>query len=181
MYSFGVDIFFVDAFNKVKLKSGNKKDEIDNVLTELTSFAQRNNVIICLVAHPTKMQKDQQGLYNAPTLYDVSGSSDFRNQTHDGFCVYRYFGDENTNGYTRFINLKTKMSFQGEIGEGFDFDYHIPTGRYYAKGSEVPTFDMTKPIDQQEKPYSKLNEDLKEFDFSKARDTDFETIEETPF
>lgn len=188
MYSFGVDVFFVDAFNKVKLNSGNKKDEIDNVLTELTSFAQRNNVVICLVAHPTKMQKDQKtGLYTMPTLYDVSGSSDFRNQTHDGFCIYRYFADESGPGYTRFINLKTKMSFQGEIGEGFDFNYDIPTGRYYAKGTENPTFDMTKP--KQKENYSKLNEDLnqmqevKEFDFSKVRneDMDFENDSDCPF
>lgn len=181
MYSFGVDVFFVDAFNKVKLPKGNKKDEIDNVLTELTSFAQRNNVIIFLVAHPTKMQKGDNGLYNVPTLYDVSGSSDFRNQTHDGFVVYRYFDTVNEEGYTRFTNLKTKMSFQGEIGSGFDFSYDIPTGRYYAKGTNAPRFDMTRPKEEQQTVYSQLNEDLKSFDFSKARDTDFEDIEDEPF
>lgn len=156
MYSFGVDVFFIDAFNKVKLPSGNKKDEIDNVLTELTSFAQRNNVIICLVAHPTKMQKREDGLYTMPTLYDVSGSSDFRNQTHDGFCIYRYFDTNEQAGFTRFINLKTKMSFQGEIGASFDFEYHIPTGRYYARGTEPPLFDMTRPkeVEQKEIEYN---------------------------
>jgi twinkle protein len=51
------------------------------------------NVIIILVAHPIKMQKGDNGLYNSPSLYDASGSSDFRNQTHDGFSVYRFFGD----------------------------------------------------------------------------------------
>ena len=151
MYSFGVDVFFVDAFNKVKLPSGNKKDEIDNVLTELTSFSVRNNVVIVLVAHPTKMQKNQEtGLYTMPTLYDVSGSSDFRNQTHDGFCVYRYFGSEQEEGYTEFVNLKTKMSFQGEIGASFKFSYDVPTGRYYPKGGEIPKFDMTKPKEEQQ-------------------------------
>ena len=161
MYSFGVDVFFIDAFNKVKLPKGNKKDEIDNVLTDLTSFAQRNNVLICQVAHPTKMQKNELGLYSMPTLYDVSGSSDFRNQTHDGFSIYRYFDTDQEEGYTRFTNLKTKMSFQGEIGGGFDFSYDVPTGRYYAKGTNPPRFDMTKPKGEQEQiPFSQLNEDL---------------------
>jgi twinkle protein len=145
MYSYGVDIFVVDAFNKVLLPKGmNKKDAIDEVLTKLTHFCQVNNVIMFLIAHPTKMQKDKQGNYEKPTLYDVSGSSDFRNQTHDGFCVYRDFGSDGQEGYTSITNLKTKMSFQGEIGQESSFNYHIPTGRYYARGYSVPTFDMTE-------------------------------------
>lgn len=37
MYSFGIDIFVIDAFNKVLLPKGmNKKDAIDDVLTRLT-------------------------------------------------------------------------------------------------------------------------------------------------
>ena len=138
MYSFGIDIFIVDAFNKVLFdQKGNKLDLISECLTELTSFAQRNNVIIFLVAHPTKMQKNEKtGVYNIPTLYDVSGSADFRNQTHDGFTIYRNFGDKNqgTEDGTDFINMKTKFNFQGEINKQISFNYHLPSGRYYAKG-----------------------------------------------
>jgi twinkle protein len=151
MYSFGIDIFVIDAFNKLELPSGNTRDEINKVLTKLTMFAQMNNVIIFLVAHPTKMKKDENtGLYQCPTLYDVSGSADFRNQTHDGFSIYRYFENEVTNqeNTTTFINLKTKMSFQGEINKSVDFNYHMPSGRYYAKGCEVPTHDMTLNEDE---------------------------------
>ena len=156
MYSFGVDIFVIDAFNKLELPNGNKIDEINKVLTKLTMFAQMNNVIVFLIAHPTKMKKNDAGIYDCPTLYDVSGSADFRNQTHDGFSIYRYFendaGQENT---TSFINLKTKMSFQGEIGKRVDFDYHLPSGRYYAKGCEVPTFDITEPEIKEEEEIPK--------------------------
>jgi twinkle protein len=109
--------------------TGNRteRENISKVLSRLASFAQQNNVLIILVAHPTKMKKEN-GIYEKPTLYDVSGSADFRNQTHDGFCVYRYFGDD---GYTTFTNLKTKYNFQGEIGKTVDFNYHIQSGRYY--------------------------------------------------
>lgn len=184
MYSFGTDCFFIDAFNKVKLPKGqNKLDAINDVLTDLTNFAQAYNVVVFLVAHPTKMQKNDKGLYSMPTLYDVSGSSDFRNQTHDGFAVYRYFDTNDQDGYTTFTNLKTKMSFQGEIGAQFNFNFDKATGRYYSKGTNPPRFDMTKPKEEQTEMQivSQLNEDLKEFDFTKARDTDFETIEEEPF
>lgn len=139
MYAFGIDVFVVDAFNKVQFdKKGNRLDLINEVLTELTSFAQRNNVIIFLVAHPTKMQKNQEsGLYACPTLYDVSGSADFRNQTHDGFSIYRYFGNDEmgVEDETEFVNLKTKFSFQGEIGGRIRFKYHLPSGRYFASDS----------------------------------------------
>lgn len=139
MYSYGIDIFVIDAFNKVLFdKAGNRLELISETLTKLTSFAQQNNVIIFLIAHPTKMQKNDQGVYNCPTLYDVSGSADFRNQTHDGFSIYRTFADDETNAEdgTEFINMKTKFGFQGKIGEKVVFNYHKPSGRYYAKGLE---------------------------------------------
>jgi twinkle protein len=145
IYSFGIDIFIIDAFNKLELPKGNQLEQINRVLTKLTMFAQMNNVVVFLVAHPTKMKKNDAGIYDCPTLYDVSGSSDFRNQTHNGFGIYRHFENEEINerGHTEFVNLKTKMSFQGEIGKKIEFDYHIPTGRYYARGTSIPTFDMT--------------------------------------
>jgi len=149
MMRFGINIFFIDAFNKVELPQGNKIDEINRVLTKVTSFAQANNVIVFLVAHPTKMKKNEAGVYDCPTLYDVSGSADFRNQTHDGFGIYRFFENEETGseGYTEFINLKTKMNFQGEIGKRVEFDYHIPTGRYFARGTQPPLFNMVRDFE----------------------------------
>lgn len=139
MYSFGIDIFVIDAFNKVLLPKGNKIDAINEVLTKLTAFAQANNVIIFLVAHPTKMRKNEStGLLDIPTLYDVSGSADFRNQTHDGFTVYRYWENEETGqeNETEFINMKTKYNFQGQIGESVKFKYCLDNGRFYSNGVE---------------------------------------------
>ncbi len=147
LFSFGIDIFVIDAFNKLAFNGkGNKLDQINEVLTKLTMFAQMNNVIIFLVAHPTKMQKKTDGTYESPTLYDVSGSSDFRNQTHDGFSIYRFFGNEETEPKTIFENLKTKMKFQGTIGAKVEYEYHIPSGRYYELGSDIPTYCL---IDEQ--------------------------------
>jgi len=143
MITYGTDIFVIDAFNKISFaQKGNRLELIGDILTKLTAFAQMNNVIIFLVAHPTKMPKTTNGLYASPSLYDVSGSSDFRNQTHDGFSIYRYFGDEENEARTVFENLKTKMKFQGEIGGQVEFDYHIPSGRYYEKGTEYQPFNL---------------------------------------
>lgn len=137
MYSFGIDIFVVDAFNKVLLPSGNKLDEISKVLTKLTHFAQSNNVMVFLIAHPTKMRKGDDGIYGIPTLYDVSGSADFRNMTHNGYTIYRWFENESgQENETEFINMKTKFSFQGEMEGSVLFKYCGENGRFYADGVE---------------------------------------------
>lgn len=149
IYSFGINIFVIDAFNKVELGKGNKIDEINNVLTRLTNFAQVNNALVFLVAHPRKMQQKEDGTYDKPTLYDVSGSADFRNQTHDGFCIHRHFGED---GYTEFVNLKTKMAFQGEIGKGEEFTYDVVNGRYHARHMPATYFDMTKDEEEELMP-----------------------------
>lgn len=157
MFHFGVNIFIIDAYNKVE-HTGNKteRENISKVLSRLTQFAQQNNVLILLIAHPTKMQKEN-GLYLNPTLYDVSGSSDFRNQTHDGYSIYRYFDTLDNDGYTLFTNLKTKYTFQGSIGESVKFKYHVPSGRYFYIDDQEDTssfFGNTKkPIEKKDLPF----------------------------
>lgn len=171
MFSFGVDIFIVDAFNKLEFdKSGDDLQNIRKVLTKLTSFAQMNNVLILLVAHPTKMKKKENGAYDVPTLYDVSGSADFRNQTHDGFTIHRYFGNEVEHPYTSFVNTKTKFQFQGKIGESVAFQYDPDNGRYYATGSHPDKSDWTQ---------SDWNKLVPNFDFDDKGE--FEEDNDLPF
>jgi len=148
MFSYGIDIFVIYAFNKVLLPKGNRLDEINKVLTKLTHFAQANNVIIFLIAHPTKMQKNDAGLYSVPTLYDVSGSADFRNMTHNGFTIHRYFEDfENgIEAETEFINMKTKFSFQGKMTESVKFKYCETNGRFYGDDIE-PYYNMIDAVE----------------------------------
>ena len=146
MFTYGINIFVIDAWNKVNMPKGlGGKEGIDNILTRLTLFCQQNNVHIFLIAHPTKMKRNEKTkLYEIPTLYDVSGSSDFRNQTHNGFTIYRMFEDENSQGFTQFINQKTKYSFQGNIGSSVKFNYDIDSARYYVDGTVPNTFDLTE-------------------------------------
>lgn len=139
LYNFGVNIFVIDAYNKVE-HTGNKseRENITKVLSRLTMFAQLHNVLIILVAHPTKMKKLESGMYDIPTLYDVSGSADFRNQTHDGYVVYRNFAEN----YTLVRSLKLKYTFQGDLSSEEKYFYHKPSGRYYAEGTEPQTMPL---------------------------------------
>ena len=180
LFNFGINIFVVDAWNKVQMPKGlSGKDGIDQTLTRITAFCQQNNVQVYLVAHPTKMKKNDRGQYELPQLYDVSGSADFRNQTHNGFSIYRHFGESADEQSTDFFNLKTKFSFQGKINDCVKFRYHMPSGRYYVDGVNPYTFDLTESgkkeaIDFVEEIVItnnfKPNED---FDFTPSKDCPF--------
>jgi len=180
LFNFGINIFVVDAWNKVQMPKGlSGKDGIDQTLTRITAFCQQNNVQVYLVAHPTKMKKNERGQYELPQLYDVSGSADFRNQTHNGFSIYRHFGESADEQSTDFFNLKTKFSFQGKINDCVKFRYHMPSGRYYVDGVNPYTFDLTESgkkeaIDFVEEIVItnnfKPNED---FDFTPSKDCPF--------
>lgn len=50
---------------------------------------------------------------------------------------------------TTFTNLKTKFQFQGEIGKSVDFEYHLPSGRYYEKGLQPPTHCLIDDVQQE--------------------------------
>ena len=67
--------------------------------------------MIILVAHPTKMQKNEDGTSAIPDLYSVSGSADFRNQTHNGFTIHRTWADEETGveEYNFILQPKNKV------------------------------------------------------------------------
>ena len=163
VYAYGINIFVIDAFNKIIMKSG-QKTEIDLVLSRLTAFCIRNNVQIYLVVHPTKMQKKQDGTYEVPSLYDCSGSADFRNQTHNGVSIYRIFEDEKSEGETLFINAKTKFKFQGVINGQCSMQYCVRNGRFYTNYEE-PLYSYIQEK-QEEINYNKPingNESMEEF------------------
>lgn len=170
LFTYGVDIFVIDAFNKLEFnEKGEERILIRKILTRLTMFAQMHNVLILLIAHPTKMKKKEDGTYEIPTLYDVSGTADFRNQTHDGITIHRFFGNEMEEPFTMFVNTKTKYQFQGEIGQDVAMLYDKDNGRYYARTARPDHTDWTE---QYEDTQSAITANT---------DFDFESIEDCPF
>lgn len=128
IFAKGVDIFVIDAWNKVKMNDRTNLSETSDVLSTLASFALEHDVMIFLVAHPRKMTKNEDGEFNKPTLYDVSGSADFYNITHNGITVHRNFKE----GYTEVIATKIKLKHQGgDAGNSASFNYNLDNGRYY--------------------------------------------------
>ena len=171
VFVYGIDIFVIDAFNKLEYnnKTQNELTSIREVLTKLTIFAQLNDVIVFLIAHPRKMTRDANNVYQMPGLYDISGSSDFRNICHTGAVVYRHFqpvhnsdtGQEIEKNQVEFKTQKVKFNYQGEIGKSVLFRFDPSNGRYYT-GNDAPKerLDQIKyePIQKPERPVFETQE-----------------------
>lgn len=67
------------------------------VLKHVRQFARRHGVHVWIVAHPQKMYRDKDsGNYPVPSLYDISGSANWRNKADCGIVVWRDFGNAQT-------------------------------------------------------------------------------------
>tara|TARA_Y100001972_G_scaffold49041_1_gene60290 strand:+ start:490 stop:2187 length:1698 start_codon:yes stop_codon:yes gene_type:complete len=124
----GIKGLIIDPYNKIHAKLGSQSETqyINDFLTKLTIFKQKYDIHIFLVAHPRKMQKKDNGLYDVPTLYDIAGSANFYNQVDNGITVYRDF----QSGHSHVYVQKVKFRHIGEIGEA-TFNYNLQNGRYY--------------------------------------------------
>lgn len=124
----GVDCLVFDPFNYIENDS---KDELQNekigkMLVRLKKFALSHNVLVILIAHPRKMQKDKQsGEYEIPRLYDISGSHHFFNVTDNGFAVHRNYQTGQVDVYVQ----KIKHYFMGRLGS-VTLDFDVLSGRY---------------------------------------------------
>jgi twinkle protein len=124
----GINAFVIDAWNKLDHQySQNETQYISQSLDKITLFCEANNVHCFLVAHPTKIQKEKAtGKFEVPNLYNISGSANFYNKTHNGICVYRDF-EENI---TKVFIQKVKFKHWGTVGE-VHWKWNPTNGRYF--------------------------------------------------
>jgi twinkle protein len=86
---------------------------VSEKLTQIISFLQKYGVHCLLLAHPRKVEKNKQtGKHNIPTLYDINGSANFFNKTHNGITVHRDFDTNQVDIYRQ----KIKNWWNGSIG-----------------------------------------------------------------
>ena len=92
----GVKVVIIDPYNKLDHQYTDSETQyISRFLDKLILFAKMNDVLVILVAHPKKMDKDAAGHTRVPSLYDISGSAHFYNKTDYGIIIHRQFNNEN--------------------------------------------------------------------------------------
>lgn len=135
---YGINGIILNPWNCIEhKKSGNQSETeyVSECLQKFITFLKRRDVHGFLVAHPTKIKKDEKtGKYKVATLYDISGSAHFFNKTHNGMSVYRDFDTNIVDVYVQ----KVKDSWLGKLGYcTFSFD---PMTRKYQSLTE-PAFN----------------------------------------
>ncbi|WP_347217901.1 toprim domain-containing protein [Chryseobacterium sp.] len=131
----GVKVFVIDPFNRIETDQDYNHDKllyIKKTLKKIISFCKKNDALLFLIAHPTKLQKMKDGKYPMATMYDISGSADFFNMTSYGISVRRE-QDDNTMEFLSHGQVaisKAKLNeTMGKTGV-WEFRYNINNGRY---------------------------------------------------
>lgn len=135
----GIKALVIDPYNRLESEQGGRSETlyISELLDKLTNFAQRNDILVILMAHPTKQPKNKDGVIEAPTLYDISGSANFFNKADFGIVVHRNRLENTVEVHIQ----KVKFRHLGECGTAL-FKYNLNNGRYtpYTNGIE-PLWD----------------------------------------
>ena len=88
----GIKGILIDPYSRIEHTYFGKLTETEyvrTILNELGSLARNLGVHVILIAHPTKMQKDDRDEFKVPNLYSISGSAHFFNAADIGITIYR--------------------------------------------------------------------------------------------
>ncbi len=123
----GIKCLVIDPFNRVEAEASSKSEtlQISEFLDRLTNFAQQNDVLVILMAHPSKRPKTKDGAIEVPNLYDISGSANFYNKADYGIIVHRNYAEDLVEVHVQ----KVKFRNLGQVGIA-QFKYNINNGRY---------------------------------------------------
>lgn len=132
VYREGIRALIIDPWTDIEHQIGRGDNETRytaQCLAKIKKFNRLHGVSTFLIAHPTKMRKNEDGTYAVPTMYDISGSANFYNKSDFGLTVYR---DEND-----FSQVHVqKVKFEGIMGQkgSATFRYDKSSNRYYEMG-----------------------------------------------
>lgn len=124
----GIKALVIDPFNALtdNERKNQKQDEyISDFLQKLRWFARKYDVEVFLVMHPTKLVRNDNGLYPVCDLYNCKGASEIYDKADVGITVWR-------NEKQDFVEVHvTKVKFRhlGEKGK-VSFKFNVKNGRY---------------------------------------------------
>ena len=121
---FGIKGIIIDPYNEINsTREGNKREDehIRDIISKCKRFCRTHEVVMWMVAHPSKLPRKDDGSIQVPTLYDVSGSAHWNNMCDIGLVVHRDFDTQKTRVITRKVR---EQGVYGNIGECF-FNYDL--------------------------------------------------------
>ena len=125
----GIKVFVIDPFNKVKLKgaSNNVNDYTNEYLNEIDVFCRKYKCLVYLVAHPTKMQKEEgSDTYKMANAYDIKGGGEFFDMSYHIIALRKV----REYGLVQLKTLKVKFQHLGEPDREIYLGWNFNNGRY---------------------------------------------------
>ena len=125
----GIKCLVIDPFNKVKMKGASDMSITDatmEYLARIKAFAKKYDVLVIIVAHPTKMYKKDDGTIDEPTMYNIKGGGEWYDASYHGLLIHRNY----QNNTVKAKVLKVKFQNLGENQAEAHFKWNHASGDY---------------------------------------------------
>ena len=123
----GIKCLVIDPFNKVR-DVDSKTEDVNRYtmeyLTKIEMFAKKFDVLVFIVAHPTKMYKGSDGKIEEPTMYNIKGGGEWYDASYHGILVHRNYEEKTVKAKV----LKVKFQNLGENGAEAYFKWEPKSG-----------------------------------------------------
>ena len=123
----GIKCLVIDPFNKIRdvdCKTEDVNRYTMEYLTKIESFAKKFDVLVFIVAHPTKMYRTQDGKIEEPTMYNIKGGGEWYDASYHGILVHRNYEEKTVKAKI----LKVKFQNLGENGAEAHFKWDPASG-----------------------------------------------------
>jgi len=140
----GIKCLVIDPYNKVRDVDCNTEDVnryTMEYLTKIETFAKKYDVLVFIVAHPTKMYKNQDGKIEEPTMYNIKGGGEWYDASYHGLLVHRDYEAKTT----KVKILKCKFQNLGENGAEAFFTWEPKSGCFVPH--VIPELEEKMPWD----------------------------------
>lgn len=133
----GIKVLVIDPYNRLDHQYKDSETQyISRFLDKLTMFARVYDVLVFLIAHPRKIEKEN-GAFRIPTTYDIAGSSNFANKSDYIFTVYRKVDASGTLiNEVQIYWQKIKYKYLGDSGMT-ELKYERTSGRFYSSQPDM--------------------------------------------
>ena len=125
----GIKCLVIDPYNKVKMKGAADMSITDatmEYLARIEAFAKKYDVLVIIVAHPTKMYKKDDGTIDEPTMYNIKGGGEWYDASYHGLLIHRNY----QNNTVKAKVLKVKFQNLGENQAEAHFKWNHASGDY---------------------------------------------------
>ena len=142
----GIKCLVIDPFNKIRdvdCKTEDVNRYTMEYLTKIETFAKKYDVLVFIVAHPTKMYRDKDGNIEEPTMYNIKGGGEWYDASYHGILVHRNYEEKTVKAKI----LKVKFQNLGENGAEAHFKWEPRSGCFVPHVLPVMADDEAMPWD----------------------------------